>query len=409
MNRILFFLTLFMPFFGFAQSNFKAGYVITNAGDSVPGFVNYKEREQNASTFIFKSAENGPTRTYGIGDCLAYGMNDIVSYQRFAVAVSLSPESINRLSIGRDSSSRRDTVFLKVIQAGKIVTLYSYSDPIKTRFYIKERDSSEPVELIYANYLISENGKTETYNKYIRQLNALLVKNNILTQSSQGKLGALSYTQGSILAVVSVINSQKSEKGIKATRFFVGAGVNSSTAKYTGSSVFNRPGVRRKGSYEPMITAGIDLFANPHVGRLIYRAELSYASSKNEFYATDPDPTVEYKIHSFDSYTFSLTPQVLYNLYNSKPFKMFLGVGGAITYSKNTKNTIATKVRALPTIRIDESDLKFNPFFIMPQVSAGIVLKQKVELFGNYTITDYQNFGIRMVRYNLGLKYLFGG
>jgi hypothetical protein len=53
-----------------------------------------------------------------------------------------------------------------------------------------------------------------------------------------------------------------------------------------------------------------------------------------------------------------------------------------------------------------------NGFYLAPQVSAGIVLKKKIEVFGNYqfnsAITDYSAFNVCMVRLNAGVKYLFG-
>lgn len=35
-------LILILPAFSFAQSNYKAGYVVTTKGDTLRGFINYK-------------------------------------------------------------------------------------------------------------------------------------------------------------------------------------------------------------------------------------------------------------------------------------------------------------------------------------------------------------------------------
>jgi hypothetical protein len=151
MRRTFLCLFILMPFLSIAQSNYKSGYRITNNGDSIPGFINYREKEQNPSSFTFKQTVTGPSQIFTISDSKGYGLNGLEKYERYMVDINQSKEALADVSVGLDSSSIRDSVFLKIIQAGKNLTLYAYSDPIKTRFYIKERESSEPYELIYCN------------------------------------------------------------------------------------------------------------------------------------------------------------------------------------------------------------------------------------------------------------------
>lgn len=412
MKRFLLLFSLITPFLASAQSNYRAGYVITNVGDSIPGFINYKEREQNPASVEFRTAANGPSQTYRIVDCKGFGINGIISYERFPVSVSLGKVSISNLSYALDTTSVRDTVLLKVIQKGKNLSLFSYSDPIKTRFYVKEPNSSEPVELIYATYFVTEGGHTVNYDKYVRQLNALMVKNNISTGTNQSKLKSSTYNKAYILGIISQINDQKpQQQGAKSARFFVGAGLNSTKATYSGSSVFNGPGSTAKTSYSPTVSAGVDLFSNPNIGRIIYRAELSITQAKSDIYAPNTDPTIEYKEHSFDSYTLSLTPQLIWNIYNSNPLKAFIGAGAAINVSSYQDNVIVTKSKYTAEPRIEKDKTELNAFYLAPQLSAGIVLRKRIELSGNYqfssAISDYANFNVCMLRMNFGIKYLF--
>jgi hypothetical protein len=413
MKRFLLFFCLITPFLAAAQSNYRAGYVLTNAGDSIPGFINYKEREQNPAAVEFRTAANGPSQTYRIVDCKGYGINGIISYERFPVSVSLGKVDINNLSYALDTTSIRDTVLLQVVQKGKNLSLYSYSDQIKTRFYVKEPSSSEPVELIYATYFVTEGGQTVSYDKYVRQLNALMVKNNIFTGTNQSKLKSLKYNKAYILGIVSQINDQnpQQQQRVKAARFFVGAGLNSTKATYSGSSVFNGPGVTAKTSYSPTISAGIDLFSNPNIGRIIYRAELSLTQAKSDIYAPNTDPTIEYKDHSFDSYTLSIMPQLIWNLYNTNPLKVFIGAGAAFNVSSYQDNVTVTKSKYSAEPRIEKDKTELSSFYLAPQLSAGMVLRKRIELSGNYqfssAISDYSNFNVCMVRMNFGIKYLF--
>lgn len=411
MKRFSLLLFTLLPFLSYAQSNFKPGYVITNSGDSIPGLINYKERELNPTSLSFRSTADGPSKTYEIEDVKAYGLPGYETFERFIVDISQSKEALEDLSIGLDSTSIRDTVFLKLLQAGKNVRLYSYVDDIKTRFYIKEQDKPEPYELIYATYRIDESGKVKDYNKYVRQLASLMLNYQVYTPVNQRKFQDISYSKTSILNIVSLINQQKVERGLKSTRFFAGAGLNTSKASYTGASVFNSPAVTNKRSFAPIITAGIDVFANPQIGRVLYRAELSFTSSKSDIYAPNTDPTIDYKEHTFNSYGLILTPQVIWNVFNTKPFKVFLGAGAALNFSKYSNNVTTIKWRNTDNLLIQKERVELSGIYFAPQASAGLVLNQRIEFFSNYMfkgdMSTYINYGLVMERLNVGIKYLF--
>src|SRR4051812_6250005 len=137
MKRFLLYFFLLLPFLSTAQSNYKPGYIFENSGDSIPGLIDYKESDKNPSTIWFKSTVDAPAKVYKVEDCKGYGVNGIERYERFSVKKSLSTEELSKLSVGLDTSWTRVTVLLKVIQAGKKLSLYSYTDNIKTRFYLK--------------------------------------------------------------------------------------------------------------------------------------------------------------------------------------------------------------------------------------------------------------------------------
>jgi hypothetical protein len=412
MKRFLLFVLFLSPFLSFAQTNYKPGYVITNNGDSIPGFINYKERDLNPSFFSFKSAENAAAKTYRIRDCKAYGLISLEKFERHLVDISQSKEELSDLSYGLDTSKVRDSVFLKVIQTGKNVTLYSYTDRIKIRFYVKESAGLEPYELLHATYKLDEAGKIKDYNQYLRQLSVLMMKNNILTPENQSKLYAIGYRKAQIMGIISLINVQEIERGMKSTRFFVGAALNASKASYSGESVFNKPGSTAKISYGPMVSVGVDLFANPHIGRVIYRAELSFVTSKSDIFAPNTDPTIEYKQHEFDTYALILSPQIVWNVYNSSPIKVFIAGGAALTLSQTKNNVISTKLKSTGEIRREEDKVEFSNLYVGPQASAGFVINKRYEFFGSYLfstqMTQYLNYSVNMKRLNIGLKYLFG-
>jgi hypothetical protein len=53
-NKLLLFFFL-LPFFSLAQTNYKPGYVVTLKGDTLRGFIDYKEWIKNPKYISFKN------------------------------------------------------------------------------------------------------------------------------------------------------------------------------------------------------------------------------------------------------------------------------------------------------------------------------------------------------------------
>jgi hypothetical protein len=113
----------------------------------------------------------------------------------------------------RDTTFKVATVFLKVLQSGKNVTLYAYSDAVKTRLFIGDQPAFEPVELGYRLYYdmdavkIFEHGKTVNENTYMKQLYDLAMKYNAMTPSLQHDIENSGYRDYYIKQIVKKINS----------------------------------------------------------------------------------------------------------------------------------------------------------------------------------------------------------
>ena len=72
-----FYLALFIVFMAFAptysQSDFRAGFVVTNLMDTVQGFVQYSEGGKATRKCNFKSSAEASKITYLPGQILGYG------------------------------------------------------------------------------------------------------------------------------------------------------------------------------------------------------------------------------------------------------------------------------------------------------------------------------------------------
>lgn len=411
MKRYFLLSMLLIPMLSRAQSNYQKGYVVTINKDTLNGFVDYKENANNPKSVSFKTTLNDNAVSYNSENATAVAIIGLESYERFVVNISQSNARIDKLSYGEDTTSIRDSVFLKVIQKGENVNLYSYTDDKKTRFYLMEKDAKEPEELINNTYFASESGKTKVNERFKRQLIALMLKHNLYEVADSRRVAVLRYSKTPILKEVSRINGQELVKEKSSFRFFAGAGLSVNKLSYAGESPFNKPGVTQKTSYTPMLTAGVDLLANPNIGRMVYRLELSFLMAKGNITTTAIDPVYAYQQHTFDSYGVTLFPQALYNFYNTPALKVYGGLGLGINFVSYKDNQIATHVIRTNTLRIEENKIQLEPYNIAPALNAGVVIKKKIELFGNYLlsspISSYTNFNACIQRTNIGVKYIF--
>lgn len=413
MKRFLAGLILTLPMFGFSQSNFHKGYVLTNTKDTLKGYLDYRENKNNPVAVVFKQELNGSPKTYTPKDCAGYGINGMVSYQSHVVNISLGPEDMSLLTEVVDTSSKREPVFLEVIQDGQRVTFFHYEDQVKRRYYILDKGDQEPQELIRQLYMQADNpGKMLTNVRYARQLMAVLRKYGKYSESLENRLGRLKYTREDLLKVVEMINDQQLEESkFPKSRFFAGAGLNGSLLGFSGAHVLAGSNASSKLSFGPTVATGIDVFANPAIRRLLFRIELAFSMSKNKI----SSPSA---MQSFDQVGVAVNPQLIYHLYNAADFKVFIGGGIGLNLSrysnqKSSRYTISL-YNGAETVKTNNPNdlLELETFYASFPVTAGVVLNKKLELSLGYSmssaITDYALFNAKKQQFRLGLNYLFG-
>jgi hypothetical protein len=209
-------LIVFVPAFSFAQSNFKPGYVVTQKGDTVRGFINYKEWNTSPDAIEFKTQTNSPrSQKFTPSDITFFSVDDLESYQKFSGKISTNYIDPDRITTGKDTSFKMTSVFLKIMAKGKYVTLLSYIDDIRPHFYIEEASDPAPVELVYSLYRNDDAGsKTVSDNTYMRQLYFLAQKYNVLTDDLQNDIQHMNYSAGNMLDVVHKINGPEQRQKV---------------------------------------------------------------------------------------------------------------------------------------------------------------------------------------------------
>lgn len=410
MKRFFFGLFLALPGLCLAQSNFQKGYVVTNSGDTLKGYINYKERNYNPVSVEFKSNLNIKAQTFSLKDCSAYEVEDRDVFRRFVVSISMGSTDVLRAPDIQDTSAKRDTVFLQVLQDGKNVTLYSYRDELKNRTYIQDKGQTEPEELMRYVYRNENATRVITTTHYIRQLQRYMKKYNVLTEVSERKLRGLDYIDRSMIKIAELINETTPVKSkFPKARFFVGGGIQLNRLYYSGKHFFANPDTKSDNRLSPAITAGLDIFSNPAIGKLIFRIELSLAM--NQFGLSFNDGANGISTHRFNQLNVALHPQLLYNFYNTGPLKVYAGFGVGANYAKYSNNIVKRYNPYTKQTDVARSP-ELQPFSISVPVSAGVVIHKKVELSLSYLapipMTDYVYYSIHAHRIKFGVNYLFG-
>ncbi|WP_295667524.1 hypothetical protein [uncultured Mucilaginibacter sp.] len=211
LNLSLIFLTI--PCFLHAQGNYQPGVIVNLKGDTVRGYIQYTEWDNNPDKIFFKTSTAG-TAVALTPDSIRFfsaAVGHLAKFVAYAGPVSTDITDITRLAIGRDSSYRMDKIFLKVLQEGKNLLLFSYADNLKTRFFVAGNYAEKPAELVYRIYYnsIEENGwdRTSYENIFKSQLYNQAVKAGVMNPALKKQIQATDYKEAALQNTAGLINS----------------------------------------------------------------------------------------------------------------------------------------------------------------------------------------------------------
>ena len=403
---------LLLPFFSYAQSNYKPGYVVTAKGDSLKGSIDLREWENNPHNVYFKSQTG--VKNYTAKEIRAFGTSN-VTYDQYMGLISTDETNVSRLSTGRDTSYKQDTTFLKVIQKGANVTLYSYVDNLKPRYFIAENQNGRPYELVYRIYHTPDRGvETHSENVFVSQLYELALKYNPASDELRLNIEKSQYNGPELKKITEKINKMTADTRDYGTgsaiEFFAGAGVSINAMKLTGTFPFyNAP---NNNAVWPTLSIGANIYTNSNVKQFAFRVEVlftksAYKSMVDVYYNQPEKPKSDYH---FDQYIAAFYPQVLYNIYNTNKLKFYLDMGLAFNLSKNTGNTFRNNFNGESSTNY----LSLNTYWITYPVKVGFVLNKKFDISVSYafktSLTDNMNHEAKVINnYSIDLTSIRAG
>jgi len=411
---IFLFAIFLLPSLGYSQSNYKPGYVVNLKGDTTKGYINYKEWDNNPLNIAFKKEVQSEPVDFSVKDISAFGVTGQLYYQRYVVTASQDQVEMNNMNTHSDTSTRVDTVFLRLLNRGAYLTLYSFKDNLKSRYYVLENGQNEPYELIYHAYSDPNKDAAVQYiRRYRTQMQNILQKNNINNDHISTEIAQSDYAESDMTRVARDINGKSSDEfttpNLFGLRFFAGARVSYTQSKFTGNTSFASSPASSNTS--PAINAGIDFLINKNIQKFFLRAEVSFAiNGQYKFVTTDVGNASGTATLKFKQYNTSIAPQVVYNLYNEDKLKIFIDAGIAINLANYGDYKTVTVYDSFPSLVQDKSP-EFSKIYWSLPLKAGVAFNKRIEIYGGFTpstaISELVYVKNSITTYQAGINYLF--
>lgn len=177
MKKNIIFIIIICSINCYSQIQFENGYFINNSGEKTDCLIKNIEWKNNPFNFEYQSSKDSEINNADISSIKEFGIYDKSKYIREKVKVDISRDKIG-IDNKRNPVYDEKQLFLKAIIEGR-ANLYSYN-----KMFFFNVDSSEIEQLIYKEYLTSDNkiAKNVLYKNQL--LNALkcnsINKNQIL-------------------------------------------------------------------------------------------------------------------------------------------------------------------------------------------------------------------------------------
>jgi len=398
-------LLMILCFYGAqAQKNFKSAVLIKATGDTVNGYINYKEWDKTPKTIEFKAlvTDTKPV-LYAPSMLRSFEIVGITKYVTYIGRISADKNEFPNVPGSLDTTTVRDSVFLQQPYSGKFVSMLVHEDAEKTRIFVKEPDK-DPVELKYHQYYVSSTN-IQQVRFFESQLVQLAEKYNTGNQNIRQKVQEASFSPDNILRILKSINNDqnKGAAGNGGSRFYAGITLNKTVGNLKGF-LLDLSG-QKPTSYLPSINAGVDLFRNKYTQTLFFRADVSFSGNSPHFkYISKSNYTYDFK---YTQYTTALTPQIVWNFYNKGDFKIYVDFGYGFNYAVYSNDDyIFGTGNDLNSVK---EKYDFKRFWFSKVFKAGVFVNKRVEVYAQYipnaTYLIHRDFTVRNVTQGIGIHY----
>jgi hypothetical protein len=397
---------------GFAATSlaqiYNKGFIVTTSGDTLSGFIEVKESDFNPVTIKFKPTMDAEKRSLGIDDITYFSIDGIGQFKRYTVSISTYPIELKLLNVVSTYPPVEKAVFLRVLQIGRVISLFSFEDEVKIRFYATHDQAPLPQELVYR--VMRNDLKFAEAFSFRDDLKFAAQRAGVLTKKLKGKIGSALYRESHLLKIVSEMNQVTTTDvpGRKkyGSGFVVGGGLAVSSLSYYKASVYNTEfsdHAKSSPSQNYWVSVGFDLLKNPTVGATIFRAELIYSQVAFEtktFFQSFGGNRLDV-VHRFSANTFTLAGSARFNFYNTASLKAFIAPGLKASFSTydnycQMAHTVGTSVDYFS----NEYSTPKSPY-CSASLQTGVIIRKRYELGVGYNVSQSLNQNRFVYRYVL--------
>lgn len=266
MKKLLLLIALiYITKFSFSQTDYRKGFVITNAGDTLSGLVDYREKAKAYKSCDFKASKVQNAITYEPGSIIGYGFENDKFFQSREISIKNQPSQV---------------VFVEVIVSG-LVSLYKFKDT-----YFIEKDNKGLQQLLNETKEVFIDGKRvlKNSNQYIGTINMLVSD----CAEIRTKVQKIKLDQKALTNLIEDYNrckeapsiTFKAKKPWTKARIGVSGGFNVSKLNFKANPTYEHLAGNFEVSKSPMIGASLDILSPRLSERISFHAGLDYLTSK---------------------------------------------------------------------------------------------------------------------------------
>jgi hypothetical protein len=407
-------LLLATALFSSAQSHFQPGSIVTEKGDTLHGYIDDQQWRANPKKIKFRQGEEGsPVQSYGLQDITYFSIDGQDTYVRAFVKEDMNPVAQVAATELKDATLQ-DTVFLKALVVGNRLSLYALTDA-KDHYYISDGPGHFE-ELIYKVKIVQlDNGgsREDADNEFRHQLFVYLPNEDSVTMAES--IEGLSFSERPLMKAVkdlngssntTYINQHAQANPIKA-KFYLGAGVSTSSLSFTGNDEGARP-ISFNHPVGPVGELGVDFTTSQHWGDIALRLSVAYWTASFSGNENDGQGTDTYKLSMS-----TITPavDVLYSFYKTKTMRVYIGLGVGINEASYPTNTYVSTDTSI--IASDRSTTHATPakswMSLHYRVGTKIAnhLGLEIEAIPGGSLSNHAYFIGKVANYSLKVLYYF--
>lgn len=357
MNRPLFFccflfsVCLFPRQHIFAQNNFQPGYVVTEAGDTLRGKIDYRNWEKNPKTISFLDVESSISREYSPADLTSFAVVDEI-YVSALVESEVSSSNTSQLDNTARLQTVQERVFLQTLVQGEKSLFLNVNSYSKENFYIKDDDRF--ILLGYKRYQAEklENGYTRNYvaeNRLFQgQLSVYLQDCPSIGKASQSVLYKKESLKRLFEAYYACIGqgsdfNKKDEKSF--VRWGVLAGVSATSLRFDSEFHPNLTNPDYGTSINPTFGVSMDVILARNLNKWAFVNELVYAAYQHtgESVNQKANKVTEYSSTSFKYHQIKMNNMIRYSsFFGDTEWFTNLGLATGLAFKHTNEENIRT-------------------------------------------------------------------